>query len=91
MKPVDDRKHEVMEQTNRPKAILLVSSKDIPVASKDDTRENFRIKSFYPKIRGHVLTPKFGSDAKILSFKIYRRKLKYSQNQLTELPSESNG
>ena len=24
-------------------------------------RSNFGIKSFYPKIRGHVLTPKFGS------------------------------
>jgi hypothetical protein len=78
-------------RTNGLKAILLVSSKDIPVASKDDTRENFGIKLFYPKIRGHVLTPKFGSNVKILSFKIYRRKPKYSRNRLTELPSESTG
>ena len=65
-------------KTNGHRAILLVSNKDIPAASKNDMRENFRIKSFYPKIGGHVLTPKFGSDVKIPSFKIYQRKLKYS-------------
>jgi hypothetical protein len=27
-------------------------------------KENFGIKSFYPKIGGHVLTPKFGSRRK---------------------------
>jgi len=29
-------------------------------------RSSFGIKSFYPKIRGHVLTPKFGSRRKDL-------------------------
>jgi hypothetical protein len=28
------------------------------------TRSNFGIKSFYPKIEGHVLTPKFSSRRK---------------------------
>jgi polyisoprenoid-binding protein YceI len=40
------------------------------------TRSNFGIKSFYPKIGGHVLTPKFGSRGKYPEVKICQRKAK---------------
>jgi len=36
-------------------------------------RNNFGIKSFYPKIGGHVLRPKFGSNEKTLSFENHQR------------------
>jgi hypothetical protein len=39
-------------------------------------RNNFGIKSFYPIIEGHVLTPKFGSKEKDLEVEICRGKAK---------------
>ena len=39
-------------------------------------RSNFGIKSFYPKIGGHVLTPKFGSRRKDLEVEICQGKAK---------------
>jgi hypothetical protein len=39
-------------------------------------RSNFGIKSFYPKIRGHVLISKFGSKEKDPKVKIFQGKAK---------------
>ena len=39
-------------------------------------RSNFGIKSFYPKTRGHVLTPKFGSRRKDSEVKTCQGKAK---------------
>ena len=41
-------------------------------------RGNFGIKSFYSKIGGHVLTPKFGLGWELPEVKIRRGKPKYS-------------
>ena len=63
MKPMDGmlKEQNRYSKTNGPKAVLLVSSKNLLAASEAGAKENFGIRSFHPKIRGHVLTLKFGS------------------------------
>ena len=53
-------------------------------------RDNFGIKSFYPKIRGHVLTPKFGSGWEFPEVKIRRGKPKYSTKSANRVINEIN-
>ena len=51
-------------------------------------RSNFGIKSFYRKIGGYVLIPKFGSRGKNLEVWIHQERAEiFSMDQLTKLPS----
>ena len=80
MKPMDGmlKEQNRYSKTNGPKAFLLVSSKNLLAASEAGAKENFGIRSFHPKIRGHVLTPKFQSICGTLGFRDLLRKAKMS-------------
>ena len=78
MKPTIGWVCKIDNKANGPGEVLLVSDRNLPVASRAGAKGNFGIKPFHPEIGGHVLTPKIRSICGTLGFRHLLRKAEVS-------------